>query len=95
MDSALRASRLRKYATPAAHTSGQGYGLSWAVVKEPLGELMLTPTGAYGHGGAFGTLGMVDPKNNAVLVFLIQRTGAPADTGRNAFVEIAEAALSS
>lgn len=80
--------------TPAAHTAGQGYGLSWAVVKEPLGELLLTPNGSYGHGGAFGTLGMVDPKNNAILVFLIQRSGVPADTGRNAFVEIAEAALS-
>lgn len=79
--------------TPAAHTPGQGYGLSWAVVKEPLGELLLLPTGSYGHGGAFGTLGMIDPKNNAVLVFLVQRFGMPADTGRSAFVEIAEAAL--
>jgi CubicO group peptidase (beta-lactamase class C family) len=80
--------------TPVAHTPGQGYGLSWAVVKEPLGELLLTPTGSYGHGGAFGTLGMVDPKNHAVLIFLIQRTGSAADTGRSAFLEIAEAALS-
>jgi len=80
--------------TPAAHTPGQGYGLSWAVVKEPLGELLLTPTGSYGHGGAFGTLGMVDPKNNAVLIFLIQRTGSAADTGRSAFLGIAEVALS-
>ena len=31
--------------TPAAHNTGQGYGLSWAVVKEPLGELMLSPMG--------------------------------------------------
>jgi len=81
--------------TPAAHGAGQGYGLSWAVVKEPLGELMLTPAGCYGHGGAFGTLGMVDPKNNAVLVYLIQRTGPGPDTGRNAFVEVAGAAVSS
>jgi CubicO group peptidase (beta-lactamase class C family) len=80
--------------TPAAHNPGQGYGLSWAVVKEPLGELVLTPSGTYGHGGAFGTLGMVDPKNNAVFVLLVQRTGVPADTGRSAFLEIAEAALS-
>jgi CubicO group peptidase (beta-lactamase class C family) len=79
--------------TPAAHSPGQGYGLSWAVVKEPLGELLLNAQGAYAHGGAFGTLGMVDPKRQAVYVFLVQRIGGSADTGRAAFLEIANAAL--
>ena len=45
----------------AGHSPGMGYGLSWAVVREPLGTLNLQSVGTFGHGGAFGTEGWVDP----------------------------------
>jgi CubicO group peptidase (beta-lactamase class C family) len=47
--------------------------------------------GSYGHGGAFGTHGWVDPKNDLVGVFLVQRSGADAE--RNAFMSIANSAV--
>ncbi|MEW5976108.1 MAG: serine hydrolase domain-containing protein [Acidobacteriota bacterium] len=59
---------------PAGHSPGKGYGLAWTVVKEPLGTLQLQSEGTYGHGGAFGTEGWIDPKKDLVGVFLIQRS---------------------
>jgi CubicO group peptidase (beta-lactamase class C family) len=72
---------------------GMGYGLAWAVVRDPLGSLALplTSIGSYGHGGAFGTYGWVDPKRDSVGVFLVQRPGANEE--RNAFMAIAGAAM--
>lgn len=54
---------------------GMSFGLGWGVVHEPKGvTAMLTP-GTYGHGGAFGTQGWMDPKRDLFVVLLIQRTG--------------------
>ena len=35
---------------------------------------MLSP-GTYGHGGAFGTQGWVDPRRRMIFVLMIQRSG--------------------
>jgi CubicO group peptidase (beta-lactamase class C family) len=59
----------------AGHLPGTGFGLAWEVVKEPMGSLALMSKGSYGHGGAFGTHGWVDPKKDLVGVFLIQHNG--------------------
>ncbi|HTM52084.1 MAG TPA: serine hydrolase domain-containing protein, partial [Bryobacteraceae bacterium] len=59
---------------PAGHSAGMGYGLAWTVVRDPLGTLQLQSIGTFGHGGAFGTQGWVDPKKDLVGVFLIQRS---------------------
>jgi CubicO group peptidase (beta-lactamase class C family) len=77
----------------AGHQPGMGYGLAWAVVRDPMGSLALplVSVGSYGHGGAFGTHGWVDPKNDLVGVFLVQRSGADAE--RNAFMSIANSAV--
>ncbi len=58
---------------PAGHRPGKGYGLAWTVVKDPIGTLALESIGTYGHGGAFGTEGWIDPKKDLVGVFMIQR----------------------
>ena len=78
---------------PAGHSPGMGYGLAWAVVREPMGSLSLPllSIGSYGHGGAFGTHGWVDPQKDLVGVFLVQRPGASAE--RNAFMAIAGSAI--
>ena len=53
---------------------GSGYGLTWEVVKDPYGELDGHSAGTYGHGGAFGTQGWIDPKKNLITIMLIQRS---------------------
>ena len=77
-------------------TEGMSYGFGWAVVKEPKGVTGMLSPGSYGHGGAFGTQGWMDPKQDLFLVLLIQRTGlqnGDASPMRQAFQEAAVAAL--
>ena len=59
---------------PAGHTPGWAYGLTWTVAKEPAASLLLQSPGTYGHGGAFGTQGWIDPKRQMIYVLLIQRS---------------------
>jgi CubicO group peptidase (beta-lactamase class C family) len=54
---------------------GMSFGYGWAVVKEPKGVTGMLSPGAYGHGGAFGTQGWIDPKQDLFMILLIQRTG--------------------
>ena len=70
--------------------SGMGYGLGWMVVRNALGSLGLKSVGAYGHIGALGTAGWVDPKRDLVGILLIQ--GGATDE-RNTFMTMAEAAI--
>ncbi len=56
-------------------TPGNGWGLGWCVVRAPQGVTEMLSPGTYGHGGAFGTQGWVDPKREMIFVFMVQRTG--------------------
>jgi CubicO group peptidase (beta-lactamase class C family) len=56
---------------------GMGFGYGWAVVREPKGVTAALSPGAFGHGGAFGTQGWIDPKQNLFVVLLIQRSDLP------------------
>jgi CubicO group peptidase (beta-lactamase class C family) len=56
-------------------TSGTGFGLGWAVIKQPEGVTAMLSPGTYGHGGAFGTQGWIDPHKDVFVVLLIQRVG--------------------
>lgn len=58
-------------------TDGNGWGLGWCVVREPQGVTESLSPGTFGHGGAFGTQGWVDPKTETVYVLMIQRSGLP------------------
>ena len=56
---------------------------------------MLSP-GSYGHGGAFGTQGWIDPTKGVFTILLIQRTGlanSDASAMRQALQEAAVAAI--
>src|SRR5206468_7591701 len=79
------------YLPPTA--PGMGYGLGWEVVRDPRGALRGTSIGSYGHGGAYGTYGWVDPKADLVGVFLIQRASGGAPDERNAFMQTLASAL--
>jgi CubicO group peptidase (beta-lactamase class C family) len=77
-------------------TSGMGFGLGFAVVRQPQGVTAMLSPGAFGHGGAFGTQSWADPKQDLILIMLIQRTGLPngdASTMRQEFQKIAVGAL--
>ena len=56
---------------------GMSFGYGWAVVKEPKGVTAMLSPGTYGHGGAFGTQGWIDPKRGMFVILLIQRSDLP------------------
>jgi CubicO group peptidase (beta-lactamase class C family) len=78
---------------PSGWLGGGAYGLTWEVVKDPWGELVGHTKGTYGHGGAFGTQGWIDPSNGLIRIMLIQRSNGGSDSLRNTFMTMAEAAL--
>jgi len=55
---------------PSGHNTGQGYGLTWTVVKDARYSLLHRPVGSFGHGGAFGTDYWIDPEHQLVGIFL-------------------------
>jgi CubicO group peptidase (beta-lactamase class C family) len=78
---------------PVGWMRGSGYGLAWEVVTDPLGELAGHSRGTYGHGGAFGTQGWIDPRNELISILLIQRADGGADSLSNVFLNMAQASV--
>jgi CubicO group peptidase (beta-lactamase class C family) len=75
---------------------GMGFGYGWAVVREPKGVTAMLAPGTFGHGGAFGTQGWIDPTNDVFVILLIQRSGlvnGDASPMRQALQELALAAV--
>lgn len=54
---------------------GMSFGFGWAVVNQPQGVTAMLSSGTYGHGGAFGTQGWIDPQQDVFVILLIQRVG--------------------
>lgn len=77
----------------AGHLGGTGFGLGWEITSLPEGTLAFMSPGSFGHGGAFGTHGWIDPKKDMVGVFLIQKSGG-TDDAKRAFMAMAAAAIS-
>ncbi|MDX1946928.1 MAG: serine hydrolase domain-containing protein [Pirellulaceae bacterium] len=57
----------------AGFAPGQAWGLGWGTIRETTPASLLSP-GSFGHGGAFGTQGWVDPARGAVLILMIARS---------------------
>jgi CubicO group peptidase (beta-lactamase class C family) len=77
-------------------TDGMSFGYGFAVVKEPKGVTAILSPGTFGHGGAFGTQGWMDPQQDLFVIILIQRAGMPGGDGhelRQAVQAIAVRAL--
>lgn len=71
---------------------GMSFGFGWGVVKQPTGVTAMLSPGTFGHGGAYGTQGWIDPKRELVLVMMIQRAKLPngdASDMRRVFQEAA------
>ena len=80
----------------AGFTPGNAWGLGWCVQREPQGVSRMLSPGSFGHGGAFGTQGWVDPQKQMIFVLLIQRTGFGNSDGsaiREAFQQLAVDAI--
>jgi CubicO group peptidase (beta-lactamase class C family) len=78
---------------PVGWMRGSDYGLAWEVVTDPMGELAGHHIGSYGHGGAFGTQGWIDPTNQLISIMLIQRADDGAETMTRVFLNMAESSL--
>ncbi len=78
---------------PTGWLGGTGYGLTFEIVNEPEGTLLLHSPGTYGHGGAFGTEGWIDPKNDLVRIVLVQLSDKTGEAARSVVMQIGEAAV--
>lgn len=78
---------------PVGWMRGADYGLAWEVVTDPLGELAGHSKGTYGHGGAFGTQGWVDPESGVISILMIQRADGGTESLRNVFLNMAESSV--
>jgi CubicO group peptidase (beta-lactamase class C family) len=77
-------------------TPGNCWGLGWCIVREPQGVTESLSSGTFGHGGAFGTQGWVDPETQTIYVLMIQRADLPNSDGseiRKTFHKVAGKAL--
>lgn len=77
-------------------TEGMGFGFGFAVTRKPEGVHQMLSAGTFGHGGAFGTQGWIDPHQDLFVILLFQRVGlqnADASDIRRDLQKIAVAAL--
>ena len=74
-ESVLTMTKVQTGDLPCGFVPGMSFGFGWAVVKEPKGVTAMVSAGTYGHGGAFGTQGWIDPQQDLFVVLLIQRVG--------------------
>ena len=77
-------------------TEGMGFGFGFAVTRKPEGVHEMLSAGTFGHGGAFGTQGWIDPHQDLFVILLIQRTGlanADASDIRRDLQKVAVSAL--
>lgn len=61
----------------AGFTDGIVMGLGFQVVGKPVGVTEMLSPGTYGHGGAFGTQGWIDPQKEMIFILMVQRSGFP------------------
>jgi CubicO group peptidase (beta-lactamase class C family) len=78
---------------PSGWLGGTGYGLTFEIVNSPEGTLLLHSPGTFGHGGAFGTEGWVDPKNDLIRIVLVQVSDDTRGAARSVVMQMGEAAV--
>jgi CubicO group peptidase (beta-lactamase class C family) len=79
----------------AGFLPGSGWGLGWSIVREPQDVTGMLSPGSFGHGGAYGTQGWVDPVKGRIFVLLIQRSDLPNSDGSDIRREFQQAAVDS
>jgi len=79
--------------SPSGWLGGTGYGLTFEIVNQPEGTLLLHSPGTFGHGGAFGTEGWMDPTSDLIRIAMVQLSDATAGGVRSVVMQIGEAAV--
>jgi len=79
--------------TPSGWLGGTGYGLTFEIVNQPEGTLLLHSPGTFGHGGAFGTEGWMDPTNDMIRIAMVQVSDGSGGGVRSVVMQIGEAAV--
>ena len=74
-------------------TPGNQWGLGWCIVRKPQGVTSMLSPGTFGHGGAYGTQGWVDPKRGMIFVLMIQRVRFGNSDGAKLRGEFQQAAV--
>lgn len=80
----------------AGFVPGSVWGLGIGLVQQSVGITAMLSPGTFGHGGMLGTQAWADPKQEAIMILLIQRAGLPnsdASEYRLAFQQVAAQAL--
>jgi CubicO group peptidase (beta-lactamase class C family) len=72
---------------------GTGWGLTFEIITNPNGNFLMYSQGTFGHGGAFGTAGWIDPKKDMIRIFLTQDSEGEAGDARSAFMVMAAASI--
>lgn len=75
-------------------TPGNGWGLTWCVVREPQGVSGMLGVGSHGHGGAYGTQAWIDPVNGVALILMVQRSNFPNSDDSKVRLAFQQAAMS-
>lgn len=80
---------------PAGWGPGIGFGLGFAIVKNPIGALRYTAIGSFGHGGAYRTFTWADPEKDLISIVLYQRSNVGGDMADeiSAFLQMAAATI--
>jgi CubicO group peptidase (beta-lactamase class C family) len=79
--------------SPSGWLGGTGYGLTFEIVNKPEGTLLLHSPGTFGHGGAFGTEGWIDPHNDLIRISMVQVSDGTGSHPRSVVMQIAESAV--
>lgn len=72
-------------------TDASGYGLGLIINKSPSSTLNLNAIGSFGHSGAMGTQGWINPKRHLVGIYMAQILGN--EDAKNAFMAMANASV--
>ncbi len=76
----LKAETVRKFSAvqsgdlKTGFTPGNAWGIGCCVVREPQGVTEHLSAGSFGHGGAYGTQGWIDPVKDRIYVLMVQRS---------------------
>uniref|UniRef100_Q024S7 Beta-lactamase n=1 Tax=Solibacter usitatus (strain Ellin6076) TaxID=234267 RepID=Q024S7_SOLUE len=79
--------------SPSGWLGGTGYGLTFEIVNRPEGTLLLHSPGTFGHGGAFGTEGWIDPHNDLIRISMVQLSDGTGSHPRSVIMQIGESAV--
>ena len=72
---------------------GVGWGLGFSLIVDPQGGNSTFSAGSYGHGGAFGTQGYIDPHREMIFVLMVARQNFAAPHAADLRAELQKVAV--